>query len=61
MQNRNQTGTCPDSKGTFLIFSESARGLNTRPHKQCITYYMIKETSTGHLSGTGRIPHSAPP
>ncbi len=39
MQNGNQTETCPDCKGTFLLFSENARGWNTRPHKQCITCY----------------------
>ena len=44
MQNRNQTGTCPDCKGTFPLFTECAHGWNTRPHKQCITCYRTQRS-----------------
>ena len=33
---RNRTAMCPDCKQTFSLFSEGARGWNTRPHRQCI-------------------------
>ena len=33
---RSQTVLCPDCKQTFALFSEGARGWNTRPHRQCI-------------------------
>ena len=34
--NRNQSGTCPVCKKKFALFSEGARGWNTRAHRQCI-------------------------
>ena len=36
---RSQTALCPDCKHTFALFSEGARGWNTRPHRQCIKCY----------------------
>ena len=36
---RSQTALCPDCKQTFVLFSEGARGWNTRPHRQCINCY----------------------
>ena len=36
---RSQTALCPDCKQTFALFSEGARGWNTRPHRQCIKCY----------------------
>ncbi len=36
---RSQTALCPDCKQTFVLFSEGARGWNTRPHRQCIKCY----------------------
>ena len=36
---RSLTALCQDCKQTFALFSEGARGWNTRPHRQCITCY----------------------
>ena len=36
---RSQTALCPDCKQTFALFSEGARGWNTRPYRQCIKCY----------------------
>ena len=34
--------TCPDCKGTYKIFTEGARGWNTKPHQVCITCYRAR-------------------
>ena len=36
---RAKEATCLECKGTFKIFTEGARGCNTKPHKVCITCY----------------------
>ena len=36
---RSQTALCPDCKQTFALFSEGARGWNTRLHRQCVNCY----------------------
>ena len=42
---RNRTAMCPDCKQTFSLFSEGARGWNTRPHRQCIKCYRAQRSS----------------
>ena len=39
---RAKEATCPECKGTFKIFTEGARGWNTKPHKVCITCYRAR-------------------
>ena len=34
--------TCPDCKSTYKIFTEGARGWNTKPHQVCITCYRAR-------------------
>ena len=39
LSDRSQTALCPYCKQTFALFSEEARGWNTRPQRQCIKCY----------------------
>ena len=39
---RDKLGTCPDCKSRYKIFTESARGWNTKPHKVCINCYRAR-------------------
>ena len=45
---RSQTALCPDCKQTFALFSEGARGWNTRPHHSA-TEDAVSEEAAHHL------------
>ena len=47
---RSQTALCPHCKQTFALFSEGARGWNTRPHRQCIKCYRSRRVRRGGAS-----------
>ena len=39
---RDRVATCPDCKTSYKIFTEGARGWNTKPHKVCINCYRAR-------------------
>ena len=39
---RNRESTCPDCSASFKIFTEGARGWNTKPHQVCVTCYSVR-------------------
>ena len=39
---RGQTAICPDCKTVFALFSEGARGWNTKPHRVCLACYRAR-------------------
>ena len=56
---RSQTALCPDCKQTFALFSEGARGWNTRPHRQCIKCYRGRRVRRSGASP--RVDSNPPP
>ena len=50
---RTQTARCPDCKKPFAIYTEGARGWNTLPHRQCITYYRAQRSVRGGTLSRG--------
>ena len=54
---RGQVGTCPECKTNFALFSEGARGWNTKPHRICQACYKAHRTKRsnekpGNRTGT---------
>ncbi|CAB4034007.1 Hypothetical predicted protein, partial [Paramuricea clavata] len=39
---QTKEATCPDCKHTFKVFTEGARGWNTKPHQLCINCYRTR-------------------
>ena len=38
----NQTAPCPDCGNQYELFSQGSRGVNKRPHRQCLNCYRAK-------------------
>ena len=53
-----QTSSCPDCGNQYALFSEGPRGLNKRPHRQCLNCYRSKRNRNkqNQKTRTGNIP-----
>jgi hypothetical protein len=54
---QTKEATCPDCKHTFKVFTEGARGWNTKPHQLCINCYRTRRRKKRQP----RLPHDNKP